>query len=86
MLLITATGQGQHLGEYTIGKKYNGTKEWKESGLLKGVPKKLNGLLKDGKLFVKAKPQYGKWNATKILDAHYGISNDGTGHQIEKDQ
>ncbi|KAI2615067.1 pectate lyase superfamily protein-domain-containing protein [Hypoxylon sp. NC1633] len=78
-------GQDQDLGAYTIGKRYNGTKASTEPVFLVGLPNKPNGLLKDGKLFVKSKPQYGQLDVTKILDAHaYGIANDGSGDQTEK--
>ena len=79
--LLTSSGT---VDMWTTGKVYKGDEGSDVTGPV-DVPSKGSSLLSDGKLFVRARPQYESYSASQfsIATTDGGCNNDGTGDQTE---
>ncbi|ETS73701.1 hypothetical protein PFICI_14647 [Pestalotiopsis fici W106-1] len=79
--LLTASGT---IEMWTTGKVYRGDQGSDFTGTVE-VPAKPSGLLSDGKLFVRTRPQYESLGASdfSVATNDGGCDNDGTGDQTE---
>jgi hypothetical protein len=79
--MLTASGT---ISMWTTGKVYRGDEGSDVTGTV-DVPAKPSGLLSDGKLFVRTRPQYESLGASdfSVATRDGGCDNDGTGDQTE---
>ncbi|RYP46686.1 hypothetical protein DL768_007158 [Monosporascus sp. mg162] len=83
-LLLSGTPDDTTIALWATGRRYTGGDGTSETGDLT-MPSKPEGLLANGRLFSRSRPQYEDLDASAFMVAtDKGIANDGTGDQTQK--